>query len=183
MNKNRKSRFKLNSVYDYLQKEKEIKDRIIKEEINIDNLIADLNKRNVKKQISFINCEITSIKSMLIEYNKPLKLKNCVIETADFHANYFMDGLLIERCEFKSAVDFQCGGHNKSDKFISMKNSKFNGFVNFFDCYFGGPVEIVNCEFAEGTNLLGNKNKPYEVYFEVKPILKKNVGNLNLDVR
>jgi len=73
------------------------------------------------------------------------------------------------------------GGHNNFDKLIEIKNSVFKGFVNMSDAWFNGPLEIVGCNFIEGTNLLGNKGTPIQVTFDQDPILYNNSGKMDLD--
>ncbi len=73
------------------------------------------------------------------------------------------------------------GGHNNPDKLISIHNCIFRGFVDFNDAHFNGPIEIIDCPFEKGTNLLGNKGKPYEVLFDIPPRILNNDGKMDFD--
>jgi hypothetical protein len=73
------------------------------------------------------------------------------------------------------------GGHNNHDKLISIHNCIFRGFVDFNDAHFNGPIEIIYCQFEKGTNLLGNKGKPYEVLFDIPPRILNNDGKMDFD--
>jgi hypothetical protein len=94
---------------------------------------------------------------------------------------YFFAGLRVAGCTFESPVDFQCGGHNEGEHEVVLYATAFRGFVNFFDCWFRGPVVVRDCRFEGGTNLLGNRGQPYEVHFDVPPVIEDDEGNLGLD--
>jgi hypothetical protein len=78
-------------------------------------------------------------------------------------------------------LDFQAGGHNKTGNPIIITNNNFKDFVNFFDCWYENEVTISNNnKFHKGTNLLG---KPHNipVTFDKEPIIKDNIGQLDLN--
>jgi len=99
----------------------------------------------------------------------------------DFSFSYFLGGLEIINCCFKNYLDFQSGGHNKTHNPVRLENSVFLDFVNFFDCSYDGPFILNGNDFQKGTNILGNKNMPYEVTFKLAPLLKNNKGIINLN--
>jgi hypothetical protein len=74
-----------------------------------------------------------------------------------------------------------CGGHNTIDKQVTISDSLFNGYVDMFDAWFTGPVNVTGCNFRKGTNLLGNKEKAWEVRFDTEPYIKNNIGKLDLN--
>ena len=76
--------------------------------------------------------------------------------------------------------DFQAGGHNKNGNPVIILNNNFKGFVNFFDCWYENEVTICNNNFLKGTNILGKPNN-ISVTFYKKPIIKDNIGQLDLD--
>lgn len=176
---NEKEELSLMTLYNRLKDEKEILNSKIKDEINFFEIMEEYEL--VKKEITFINCEIGSIISPSTIFFKPFTLKNCILHHASFSSNSFREGLIIDNCEILSNVTFEAGGHNKIDKPIKLLNSKFHGVIDFFDCWFQGPVEIINCEFIKGTNLLGNKGEPFEVGFDFKPTINSNEGRLDLN--
>jgi hypothetical protein len=62
-----------------------------------------------------------------------------------------------------------------------LERTTFGGFVNFFDCWFTGPVVIRRCRFEGGTNLLGNGGQSVAVQFDVPPAIEENLRNLGVD--
>jgi hypothetical protein len=133
--------------------------------------------------VSFVGCQLHCIDAVCLHFHHPFVLRDTVIDipSASFYACYFLEGYTIERSTFCGDVDFQCGGHNATDKPVIIRDSTFRGFVNFLDCWFMGPVEVRNCCFEKGTNLLGNKGQPFEVTFDVAPLIDGNSGDLDLN--
>jgi hypothetical protein len=132
--------------------------------------------------VEITGCRLVSFDAMMIQFHQGVLLENSLISEShgSFAGSYFLGGLRIQNCIFESDVDFQCGVHNKGDNLFALRNTVFKKFVNFFDCRFEGPVEIKNCRFEAGTNLLGNRGAPFEVTFETPPIIKDNFGDIEL---
>lgn len=127
------------------------------------------------------NCTIENFNSAAFKFDHHVRIEKtkfikCVFNFARFHA-----GLLIDSCEFENYLDFSPGGHNEVDKVFTLKNSVFNEFVSFFDCWFQGRVEIVNNNFRKGTNLLGNKDQTYVTQFDIPPKIQGNIGAIDID--
>ena len=169
-----------NEIIENLKKEKKISNCKINTPLNLRKLLKAKNDR-INIEIYFENCDIDEINCELIEFFKKITLKNCTIKKANFYSTYFIGGITIESCEFENEVDLQSGGHNLNGAEIKFLNNTFSNFVNFFDCCFIGPFIMRNNYFKKGTNLLGNKGKPYEVTFETEPIIENTTGNLELD--
>jgi hypothetical protein len=64
---------------------------------------------------------------------------------------------------------------------VELVDSRFRGFVNFFDCQYDGPLVVRRCHFDGGTNLLGNVGQPFVVGFAVPPIVEDTTGDLLRD--
>lgn len=137
---------------------------------------------DVRVPIRLAGCRLAGLSAACVQFHEPVVLEHCTVESAEgtFFAAYFLTGLHITGCSFQSAVDFQCG-HNKAPLAVQIEDSTFARFVNFLDCWFEGPVVVRHCRFEVGTNLLGNKGRPYEVRFDVSPVIEGNHGDLGLD--
>lgn len=75
-------------------------------------------------------------------------------------------------------LDFNAGGHNSKGNFIIINGNNFRGFVNFFDCWFNGEIEVSNNVFEKGTNIL---SKTLWVSFDVPIAVHNNVGDLSIE--
>jgi len=133
-----------------------------------------------EKQIYIENCIVDNFTAMSVQFLSKVELINSEFKNCIFTFAYFTEGLKIQNCIFQKYLDFQCGGHNKKDNFIEITNSIFQGFVNFFDCIYEGPVKIKDNDFMEGTNFLA-KNIACPVSFEIKPITVNNKGKLDIE--
>lgn len=130
----------------------------------------------VRTSVVFENCFIEKLDFTIIEFFEEVVFRNCSIGTVSFHGAYFYKGITIENCIFNDIFYFDCGGHNENPYPVQFINCVFNGFVDFFDAWFMGPVIIKNCKFIADTNLLCDS-----LAFEVQPILEANEGNLSME--
>lgn len=147
--------------------------------LNLTELVVD---DNITVPITIRDCTIDSIDGSHCQFSEPVVLDNVVIlRDTSFFASYFFAGVHIRRSQFGGTLDFQCGGHNKGTNQFLLDGCQFAGFVNFFDCWFEGPVIVRECRFRSGSNLFGNDGQPYAVRFDVCPVLKANSGALDLD--
>ncbi|WP_461791406.1 hypothetical protein [Pedobacter sp.] len=145
---------------------------IVSESLNIDGgEIWD-------KEVAFLNCDIENLTCIMVYFNRPVTFKNCHFNNASFNFSYFQKGLTIEDCIFDKYLDFEAGGHNEIGTPIIIKNNEFREFVNFFDYWFTGEVEITNNKFFKGTNI-ASKNQ--YISFDIPPVFKENIGLLNLE--
>lgn len=136
----------------------------------------------VSQPITIEDCVVHSLKALSCYFQSPVVLRNTkILGDASFYAGYFFQGLHISGCEFLGELDVQCGGHNKNGYKVILENTRFDGFVNFFDCWYEGPFIVRDCKFKGGTNLLGNKGKPYEVQFDAPPVIQRTSGKLEQD--
>jgi hypothetical protein len=136
----------------------------------------------VNEPITIENCVLASLDATFCSFERPVLMQNVrVIGDISFFSCCFFQGLRISYCEFGGQLDLQCGGHNKGENAVIFECTTFHEFVNFFDCQFEGPFVMRNCTFSRGTNLLGNKGRPYEVLFEIPPKIEQTTGELARD--
>lgn len=145
------------------------------------NLRAVADGEYVRTPVSFVDCRLARVDVSFLCFQESVSFQACTIESLFGMAGYFFTGLVIERCVVASPTDLSCGGHNRGGHSIVLSDSTFAAFVNFEDCWFEGPVLIQRCTFEAGTNLLGNRERPYRVTFDVPPVLEDNRGQLDLE--
>ncbi|RYU84421.1 hypothetical protein [Hymenobacter persicinus] len=78
----------------------------------------------------------------------------------------------------ESYLDFQAGGHNQPGCPVWLRGNVFQGFVNFFDCWYQAEVTIEDNAFCRDTNLLGAP-MDIPVTFECSPLIRNNSGVLD----
>ena len=153
----------------------------IRKGCTIENLIVDqeicISGDKTKNKVQFEKCKISSLIMENVEFKNQVIFKNCIIENISFAMSYFRKGLIIEDCIFNSHVDFQCGIQN-TNGIVSIERNTFNKFLNFFDCEFKSQLFFSKNTLLVGTNLLGNKGTPFEVQFNVLPLIEDNKGTL-----
>lgn len=130
----------------------------------------------VRTNVTFENCKIDKLDLTIMEFTEEVIIRDCLINSASFHGTYFFKGITIERSVFNEIFYFDCGGHNEASYTIKLISNEFKKFVDFFDAWFMGPVEIRDCQFAGGTNLLCDP-----LAFDVEPLIENNNGNLSLE--
>jgi hypothetical protein len=127
--------------------------------------------------IRISNCVIEDYMSTVIWYRSPVEWLHCTFNQMSMHAVYFLEGLTCRDTEFLTEVEYSAGGHNSRDTPILFERVKFHKFVDFFDCWFKGPVILRDVEFVEGTNLLDWDHG--WVTFEISPTLENVRGTLD----
>ncbi len=132
------------------------------------------------KEVVIENCIVEYFSGSVTKFDKPVKFINSHFKKCQFVFTYFLGGLTIHNCTFDNFLDFQAGGHNKTNSTITILNNDFLDFVNFFDCWYESEVTICNNNFHCGTNLLGQPHN-IPVTFDIEPIIENNVGQLDLD--
>ena len=111
------------------------------------------NGYDLNTELIFEDCEIGVFNAACLRLEKKVTFRNCHIQQLFCHATYFHGGLLLENSTVETASRFDCGVHNDSPNAFIIEACTFNGHLDFFDVYFGGPVRVVNNEFREGTSL------------------------------
>lgn len=143
------------------------------------NLTGSYNYK-CEKDIVAENCIFESLEGSCVQFIRSVRLTNSKFTRCDFAYTYFTGGLVIDNCTFEGYLDMQAGGHNK--KAVSITNSIFKNFVNFFDCWYQGEVTIKNNHFQQGTNLLGvDATSGIRTSFDVEPLIEGNIGQLDID--
>jgi len=147
-------------------------------DIKVDERIS-LNYQLEYAPIKLLNCEIKELDFAGIEFKEFVELRSCQIHDFNLSFSSFKKGLVIENCTFNGFIDFQSGGHNEEK--ITINSNQFLGFISFFDRWFKSDLVVQYNHFHKGTNLLGNCGEPYEVQFEVTPVINDNNGDLDVD--
>ncbi|UQN06553.1 hypothetical protein [Deinococcus sp. QL22] len=135
----------------------------------------------VRLPVLLRGCRLPAVDASDLVFHAPVTFERCHVDAALFYAAYFLQGARFEACTFGGDVTFECGGHNEAPAAFTLLNCTFQGFVNFFDNWYPGPVEVRGCRFEGGTNLLGNRGQPYEVAFDLPPQIEGNSGVLDAD--
>lgn len=91
---------------------------------------------------------------------------------------FFLKGLEITNSVFIDGVSFEAGGHNDSKCPVVIKNNIFQTFLDFGDCLYKGSFIFKENVLRQGSNLLGNQEKPYHVKFGEEVEIIDNLGDL-----
>jgi hypothetical protein len=134
-----------------------------------------------------VHCTIDLRHSVFKQFNasfvffqRAITVQDCEFLLCDFEATYFIGGGTFSRSRFMEGVRFCAGGHNAETCPLVFDKCSFEGFVDFNDCYYSGPIVFQNCSFAKGTNLMKYLNYPYGLANATLIVLDDNVGNLDL---
>jgi hypothetical protein len=130
------------------------------------------------KSILISHCFLEGLVSSVTHFPEIVVFSNTCFQKCEFVFSYFLRGLTIENCTFKSSLDLQGGGRNEAGYPIKIWNSTFLGFVNFFDCWYTGEVSISRNAFAKGTNIASQKQL---ITFDFPPELFDNTGRLDIE--
>jgi len=130
------------------------------------------------KPFTIENCTIQKLNCIMVQFHNRVTIKNSYLRHASFNFSYFLGGLTIEGCVFDEYLDFEAGGHNSVGNKIIISDNQFNGFVNFFDCWFTGEISFYNNTFGSGTNIL---SKEQLISFDIPVLIENNVGNLGIE--
>jgi hypothetical protein len=124
-------------------------------------------------EIIISDCIIEYFEGSVTSFIKPVKFINTHFKDCRFTFSFFLKGLLIDTCTFEGNLDFQSGGHSEKGYPIIIKNNRFSGFVNFFDCWYKSEVFITNNNFLKGTNIQSTNQL---LTFDIQPVMSDNVG-------
>ena len=143
--------------------------------------MLDLTKigTEINVAITVKNSIINHFYSPSIKFQQKMIIEDCQLSRCTFNYVYFVRGITIQNTVVQSYLDLEAGGHNE-EPFI-LRHNTFMGFVNFFDCWFKNDLIVENNIFRKGSNLLGNKEEPYGVRFEKKPMIRGNQGDIDLN--
>lgn len=151
------------------------------DEVNLDNCKATPNPDNYdfNTELIFKSCKIAYINATTLQIGKKITLVNCKIGGFCFYATYFYRGFEMRNCEVKEASTFDCGVHNLDPHEFIIDNCSFEGYLDFFDIYFSGPVRITNNKFKQATNIGIYLGVPYGIDEGVSYVLENNQGRLD----
>lgn len=128
------------------------------------------------------NCVLDHLDAGFLLFEAPVVLEDVeVVGACVFHSCFFPAGFSATGCHFRSGIDLRWGGHNKNGSLFCLEACQFDGFADFDDDWFEGPVRIRGCAFRGGANLFGMKGQPTRVTFDVDPIVEGNDGRIDFD--
>lgn len=152
------------------------------EDLHLSTLdLHTLGDPDVRLPVTARACRIDALDASFLVFEEPVTFEQCHFGSLFCFATYFLRGARFINCTFDGAVTFECGGHNEAPAAFVLVGCIFHQFVNFFDGWYPGPVEVRGCRFEAGTNLLGNIGQPFVTSFEVSPIIADTSGVLDLD--
>jgi hypothetical protein len=140
--------------------------------------IEIIGEDNWDKSIIINHCLLESFVSSVTQFSEIIIFNDVCFQKCELVFSYFLRGLTIENCTFKSPLDLQGGGHNEVGYPIKIWNSTFLGFVNFFDCWYTGEVSISKNDFVKGTTIASHKQL---ITFDFPLELLNNNGRLDIE--
>lgn len=140
--------------------------------------IKILGESDWSTEILISDCIVEYFEGSVSTFSQPVKFINTHFKDCKFTFSFFLKGLIIENCTFDSYLDLQSGGHSQIRYPIIIKNNKFLGFVNFFDCWYKTDVFITGNTFFKGTNI---ESKTQLITFDVPPVISNNTGQTNIE--
>lgn len=148
--------------------------------LDLHSLASD-DQTGIHVSIIARDSRIDALDSSSLVFHRPVIFERCHLGTAFCWATSFLAGAEFIECTFDGPVTFECGGHNEPPAAFVLNTCTFTHFVNFFDCWYLGPVLIRSCHFDAGSNLLGNVDQPFVTSFEIPPVIAGNTGTLSID--
>ena len=146
------------------------------------NLREFAEGETISSPVAIANCVLDGLDAGFISFQASVALENVtVLGDCLLHSCFFPAGFSAVHCRFKKGVDLRWGGHNKNGSVFRLEHCEFEEFADFEDDWFEGPVEIRECAFRRGANILGLQGHPLQVTFEVTPVIEFNSGSLDLN--
>jgi hypothetical protein len=156
---------------------REVVDVEVEEEINL----RDLDPKVHHGVVRFENCRLAGVDLSHSTFEKPVSFTGCTIGSLFAMSAFFIAGFSMDLCTVEEEAELSYGGHNKNGGAFTLTDCTFRCFVDFTDAWFMGPLTIARCRFQSGANLLGNRDHPMRVSFDVAPALEANEGDLAID--
>lgn len=154
------------------------------QDIHVDRLDLHslaVDQTEVHVSITARDSRMDALDTSSLVFHRPVVFERCHLGTTFCWATYFLAGAEFIECTFDGPVTFECGGHNEPPAAFVLNACTFSHFVNFFDCWYPGPVHVRGCHFSAGSNLLGNVDQPFVTSFELPPLIEDNTGTLSMD--
>jgi len=131
-------------------------------------------------ELTIINCTIEGLQAEGAEFEKPVNFKNTTFNQCKFNFAYFLHGLSITDCIFENTLSFAIGGHNQIGYPVNIENNIFFEFVDFWDCWYQGEVNIIRNHFSKGTNI---ESKLDLITFDIAPVIQNNTGKTDIQAK
>lgn len=114
-------------------------------------------------------------------FNKNVLIKNCIFNGKFvFNGGMFYQKVAIENSIFTDYNSFGAGISFMDE--VIIINNIFSEFLDINDAKFKEHLIFKNNILKNGSNLLGNLDKPYEVTFKKNPTIENNVGDLKMNI-
>ncbi|AEA45692.1 hypothetical protein [Fluviicola taffensis] len=150
------------------------------EKIDLTSLMQS-DKFDFNTELIFENCNIHSIGDSIKLYSKKISFIDCEIGSIWFQGTHFIGGLELKNCSVSNYSYLQAIGHNLAPNEFIIDNCVFNDYVDFFDCYFEGPVQITNNDFRQGTNIGIYLQRPFGILADINYKIENNKGDIFKD--
>lgn len=119
------------------------------------------NHFDFNTELIFEDCTINSFNASTRTLGRPITFKRCKIGAIWCHGTYFHGGLNLLESVVDEFSSFDCGVHNWAPNKFVINHCVFHDFLDFFDVFFQGPIEITNNDFKAGTNINLYIDAPY----------------------
>lgn len=161
-------------------KENILKNKIIKKKIDF-NVFSKKNTVDIYDEIIIENCIFEEDFIGANFFRKAFTIKNSIFkkEFSIFGAIFYKK-IIIENCFFYGNSILGGGIYFLNE--ATFKNNIFNSFLDINDAEFKECLIFKNNILKNGSNLLGNLDKPYKVNFNKKTTIENNIGNLEMNV-
>ncbi|HTE06821.1 MAG TPA: hypothetical protein VK824_11530, partial [Planctomycetota bacterium] len=134
----------------------------------------------IKHPVVIRRCVLEKLWTSFVMFEAPVVLEDVDVEgTSELDGCFFPTGFSAVRCRFKGGFRMCWGGHNSNGAEFRFEDCEFDGFANFEDEWFMGPVVVRGCAFRGGANLLALKGDPWAVRFDVAPLIESNTGRMD----
>ena len=157
-------------------------DRLEFQNENFDNIdltsLKQSKNLDFNTELLFKNCNIDSFGDTIKVYTKKITFTDCELGHIWFYGTCFSGGLEMKSCSLKDISHFHAIGHNLDPNEFIIDSCTFNDYVDFFDCYFEGPVKIINNDFRQGTNIGIYLQRPFGIKDGIDYIIENNKGDV-----
>ncbi len=149
--------------------------------INLNDCVARPNSNNYdfNTELVFTNCTIDTFSVPARMVGKKISFHKCRIGNLMCSWSYFFEGVQIHDCTVLGETSFNAGVHNQAPNRFEILRSTFEGYVDFFDVYFKGPVVISKNDFKGGTNLGIYLKVPFGIDEGIPCLVEDNLGDLS----
>jgi hypothetical protein len=133
------------------------------------------------QELEIRNCRIGEIQMTGGTFEERVVISNCVIDGISALGAFFRRGFLLSNCVVSGAVTFEAGGHNSKEHEVRIESNVFLEYVDFFDCYYPGPLYFTGNILVSGSNLLLPNAEFGGPEFVLGLTCENNIGDLEVD--